>query len=94
MSIHRRAAKRDQNEPAIVEALEQLGALVERTSKPLDLIVNVNGVIALADVKKPRTGKLTDDQRTFIDKWQGAPIYLLRTPDDAVRMVNELRAKA
>lgn len=94
MSIHRRAAKRDQNEPAIVQALESMGALVERTSKPLDLIVSVQGVIALADVKAPRTGRLTDDQREFIDKWADAPIYLLRTVDDAERMVHELRAKA
>lgn len=94
MSIHRRAAKRDKNEPQIVEALEGMGALVERLSKPLDLLVNVNGVIALADVKAPRTGRLTADQVEFLQKWDGAPIYLLRTPDDAVKMVNELRAKA
>lgn len=94
MSIHRRAAKRDKNEPEIVQALVGMGALVELTSKPLDMLVNVNGVIALADVKDPKRGRITDDQQTFIEKWNGAPIYLLRTPDDAVKMVNELRAKA
>lgn len=94
MSIHRRAAKRDANEPAIVEALEGMGAVVERTSKPLDLVVLVGSVIALADVKDPKRGRITDDQQTFIEKWDGAPIYILRTVDDAVKMVNELRAKA
>ena len=94
MSIHRRAAKRDANEPEIVQALVGMGALVELTSKPLDMLVNVNGVIALADVKAPKTGRLTDDQEAFIEKWNGAPIYILRTVDDAVKMVNELRARS
>lgn len=94
MSIHRRAAKRDANEPAIVEALEGMGALVYRLSKPLDLVVLVGSVIALADVKDPKRGRITDDQQTFIEKWDGAPIYILQTVDDAERMVNELRAKA
>lgn len=94
MSIHRRAAKRDANEPEIVQALVGMGALVELTSKPLDMLVNVNGVIALADVKDPKRGRITDDQQTFIEKWDGAPIYILRTVEDAVKMVNELRAKA
>jgi hypothetical protein len=94
MSINRRAARRDSNERQIVEALEGMGAIVERLSKPLDLLVNVQGVIALADVKAPRTGRLTADQVAFLKKWDGAPIYLLRTVEDAERMVNELRAKA
>lgn len=94
MSIHRRAAKRDANEPAIVEALEGMGAVVERTSKPLDLVVLVGSVIALADVKDPKRGRITDDQQTFIKKWDGAPIYILRTVEDAERMVHELRARS
>lgn len=94
MSIYRKAAKRDANEPEIVQALEGMGALVERTDKPLDLIVNVLGVIALADVKDPKRGRLTPAQVEFLDQWAGAPIYVLKTTDDAVRMVNELRALA
>lgn len=94
MSIHRRAARRDSNEPEIVQALVGMGALVELTSKPLDMVVNVNGVIALADVKDPKRGRITDDQQTFIEKWDGAPIYILRTVEDAERMVNELRVRS
>lgn len=94
MSIHRRAAKRDANEPEIVEALEGMGAIVELTNKPLDMLVNVNGVIALADVKDPKRGRITDDQQAFIEKWDGAPIYILRTVEDAERMVHELRARS
>lgn len=96
MSVHRYAAKRDSNEPEIVEAIEACGAIVELTSKPLDMIVNVLGVIALADVKDPKRGRLTPAQKKFIEAWQasGAPIYILRTVDDAVNMVNELRGKA
>lgn len=91
MSIHRRAARRDENEPQIVAALEAAGAVVELTSKPLDMIVLVNGVIALADVKKPKTGRLTEDQEAFLEKFDGAPIFILRTVDDAIAMVNQLR---
>lgn len=43
MTIFRRDAKRDANEPAVVAALEAAGAKVWRLSQPLDLLVGAQG---------------------------------------------------
>lgn len=51
----RRAAQRDANEPIIVEALEAVGAAVQRLSAPgvPDLLVGYRGVLYLLEVKLP-----------------------------------------
>lgn len=101
MSLHRRAAKRDSNEPAIVSALEAHGCVVWRVSgKGLpDLVVfyphfrRVGGGTRcrtfVADVKGPKE-KATPAQE---EKWTalinlGFSVFILRTPEDAQKMLN------
>lgn len=92
MSLHRRAAKRDAAEPAIVSALEALGCIVWRVSgKGLpDLIVLRAGKKWLADVKGPKE-KPTPAQ---VELWTVAlvfarcAVFILRTPEDAQKMLN------
>lgn len=84
----RRAAKRDANEPAIVEALEGAGVKVKRLDKPLDLIVcPLMGPYALQswfmEVKNPDGGRLTEDQIRFIEVWPGR-IDIVETPLEAL----------
>lgn len=85
MSLHRRAAKRDDAEGAIVEALTQLGARVVRLSgKDMpDLLIGWKGHTYLAEVKTGRA-RLKPGQATFAQTWNGHPIAVLRTPDEAV----------
>lgn len=55
MSIHRRAARRDPNEPEIVDALRSAGATVVPLSGPglPDLLVGLAGRTYLLEVKQP-----------------------------------------
>lgn len=100
MSLHRRAAKRDAAEPAIVSALEALGCIVWRVSgKGLpDLVVFCPKSRApdgfrrrtfVADVKGQKE-KATPAQE---EKWTalinlGFSVFILRTPEDAAKMLN------
>ena len=76
----RRASRRDENETAIVAALEAVGCSVERISAKgiPDLLVGYRGstlileVIGDAKAKKYRaTGGLTPDQVAFKARWRG-----------------------
>ena len=62
MTIHRRAARRDDNEQVIAHALEAAGASVTYLSAPgcPDLLVGIAGRTVLLEVKRergPRGGK-------------------------------------
>jgi hypothetical protein len=94
MSLHRRAAARDGNEPAIVEALEAVGAHVTRMAEPVDLLVGFRGQTYLLEVKLPRGPKggedgrtLTDAQVRFFNAWTGGMLAVVRSPDEACRAI-------
>lgn len=94
----RRAAKIDDNQPAIVEGLKKVCVSVEVIGKPLDLLINAKffcphctkeiegGRTSLMEVKNP-DGKdeFTKDQVEFIARWPGK-ILVARTVEEAVRM--------
>lgn len=101
MALHRRAAKRDANEPAIVSALEALGCVVWRVSgKGLpDLVVfyrkgrdpryGVRHRTFVADVKGPRDGPTPAQVETWTALTNlGFSVFILRTPEDAQKMLN------
>lgn len=91
MSIKRYAAKRDQNEAVIIAALRQCGATVEQLDQPVDLLVGWQGMTAIAEIKKPKRGKLTPGQKTFLETWQGSPVAILTSADQAVLWLKSLR---
>lgn len=79
MSLSRRNPRRDQNEPAITQALEAVGAEVWKlsgTSLP-DLLVRFRGVLYAAEVKTA-AGRLRATQGAF-------PVW--RTVDDALAAI-------
>jgi hypothetical protein len=84
LSLYRRAAKRDEAEPAVVERLRQLGASVRHLSgrDVADLLIGWRGQTHLAEVKTGRA-KLKPGQAEFARTWRGAPVATLRTPDEA-----------
>lgn len=88
MSLWRRAAKRDQVEPAIVDALERAGCRTWRLSRPFDLLVHRAGVWHVLEVKG-RAGRLTEAQQR--DLAGNLPVHVVRTPDEALRAVGAVR---
>lgn len=84
MSLHRHAAKRDQTEAAIVDALERCGFAVLRLSQPNvpDLLVSRAGAATLIEVKTG-TKPLSKGQQAFQAWWHG-PVAVLRSVEDAL----------
>lgn len=85
----------DRDAAAVVAALRKIGASVFVSGRPLDLIVGLDGVTMLVEVKAPpgpRGGASKDGQQLrpsqteFIDSWRGAP-PLVVTLDDCVERV-------
>jgi hypothetical protein len=91
MSIHRRAAKRDASEPAIIEALRDVGAsVVQLSGKDMpDLLVGFQDTTILIEVKTGK-GKLRQGQSTFADTWRGGTIGVARTPDEALILIGAI----
>lgn len=88
MSIHRRNAKRDKNETAIIEALRAIpGVKVSQISGAgvPDLLVSRSGINYLLEVKT-KTGKLTDTQVDWHNEWTGQ-VAIVRTVDDALKAI-------
>lgn len=83
----RRAAKRDANERAIMEALTAVGASVQPLSDKgvPDLLVGWRGENYLMEVKTKR-GKLTDDQITWHDGWRGN-VHIVKSVEEALNIL-------
>jgi hypothetical protein len=90
----RRAAKVDDNQAAIVDALRRCSVTVEIIGKPLDLLLCCRGETSLMEVKNP-VGKdeFTKEQVEFIARWPGK-IHVARTPEEAVSLVLGEKAMA
>lgn len=91
MSLKRYDAKRDKNEPEIVEALKQAGASVVRLSMPdvSDLLCAYAGTTFLVEIKTDE-GRLTKGQTEFIKVWQGK-VYVVRSVEGALEIIETLR---
>lgn len=88
MTIWRRAAKRDESEAAIVDALKAAGARVWRLSQPLDLLVGHQGRFLLLECKTgKRKVKPTQDATIADCHRKGLPVYVVRTPEDALQAI-------
>ena len=91
--MNRKAARRDSNEPEIVNALVKAGATVMKISDSgyPDLVVGFrkkDGSLfnALMEIKTEK-GVVRNDQQTFIDKWHGA-VWIVRTVEQALEIIN------
>ncbi len=86
----RYAAKVDQSQQAIVEALRKVGATVE----PLfrvgggcpDLLIGYRGVNYLIEVKTPREGVLTEYQTAWLARWAGTA-KVCETVESALKII-------
>lgn len=80
MSIPRYAAKRDQAEPPVIEALERVGAQVWPLDYPVDLLVRFRDRWHLLEVKTGRGKK----QTVVRDKRQQAQINFIATTNTPI----------
>ncbi len=101
MSLYRRAARRDTNEPPIIKALKIAGATVQQVSiKGVpDLLVGYDGTTFLLEVKHPlgpKGGKsshgqaLSEDEAEWHRKWRGGVCAIVRYPGDALRVIGAI----
>lgn len=91
----RRAAKRDTSEPQIVDALKACGFSVFRMDQPVDLLAGFRGISYLVEVKSGSKGyakSLNENQQTFAAQWNGSPVFILRSEEDAIAWAQSVAA--
>lgn len=85
-----RRAKVDRNQSEIVSALRDFGATVtslHRVGEGVpDLLVSFLGVWYLMEIKSGKS-KTNDLQNEWIER-QKAPVFIVRSPEDAVRILD------
>lgn len=86
----RRAARTDDNQHELVEALKKIGAKCYFIGKPVDLLVGFRGRNMLLEVKRPdkrdQPSKITQEQKDFIATWPGE-VVICYTIDEAISAV-------
>lgn len=87
MSLKRWNARRDATEPAIKQALDQIGAQ-HLSLDTFDLLVLFRGRLFMLDAKT-RQGRPTKTQETLIAL--GWPLTYVETPDDALKAIGAVR---
>jgi hypothetical protein len=80
----------DANAPLIIDAMRKVGACVEPLGRPVDVLVTVADQVAIAEIKTARGKTRSAAQEAFLKRWRG-PCPVLRTPEDGIALVGELR---
>jgi len=83
----RHAARVDENQAAIVQALRDAGAYVWIIGLPVDLLVGYKDRTLLMEVKTTSKKRLTGLQATFFEKWSGGTLCRVDSPEAALRMI-------
>jgi hypothetical protein len=89
-------ARKDLNHKELVDILEMGGASVKDTSKLAngfpDILVWHFNEWHLIEIKNPKTsyGKkgLSKSQKSFAENWNGGPVFVLKTSEDAKNFLN------
>ena len=89
MSINRFNAKRDANEPEIVECFVKAGISVESIDTPCDLLLGYANNSYLVEIKMPK-GSYTQKQKIFNSTWKGQR-KTIRTIDEAMDLIKEIK---
>lgn len=85
----------DANQRDIIAAFEKCGATVvhihgAKAGVP-DLLVGVQGINYLVEVKVPKTGKLSEGQQAWRDAWRGSKPFVLRDVDGVLAFFQLVR---
>ena len=89
MTLNRYRKRRDANQPAIIQALEQVGAEVWVLDRPCDLLVWFRGVLHGLEVKLPK-GRYTPKQQEDRAEGRAAWIKTVRDPVEALKAVGAM----
>lgn len=86
------AKKVDANQKPIVAGLRGVGAsvaLLHRAGDDIpDLLVGFRGVTYLLEAKNPDgKDKVSEGQERFIEDWRGGPVAVVRSLDEALRVI-------
>jgi hypothetical protein len=89
----RRAARRDDNEKAIVDALERVGCIVQKLTQGdgvPDLLVGVpSGKLIVIEVKDgdkvPSAKRLTEKELAWHRRWERYPVFIVESIEQAVK---------
>jgi len=90
----RHAARVDENQKTIVDALRKAGAFVWIIGLPVDLLVGYKGHTFLVEIKSTSKNRLTGLQADFFENWSGSTLARIDSPEAALRMlgvINEIR---
>ena len=83
----RYAARVDENQAAIVQALRDAGAYVWIIGLPVDLLVGYKDRTLLMEVKTTSKKRLTGLQADFFEKWTGGTLCRVDSTEAALRMI-------
>ena len=90
----RHAARVDENQKTIVDALRKAGAYVWIIGLPVDLLVGYKNHTFLVEIKSTSKKRLTGLQVDFFENWSGSTLARIDSPEAALRMlgvINEIR---
>ena len=83
----RHAARVDENQAAIVQALRDAGAYVWIIGLPVDLLVGYKNWTFLMEIKTDSKKRLTKLQEDFFLKWYGGTLCRVDSPQAALEMI-------
>jgi hypothetical protein len=88
---HLRVASRvDRNQASIVRAMRAVGASVLHTHQlknAFDLLVGYRKRTFLMEIKFSEQDELTTGESEFHRTWQGTPVHIVYTADQAIRII-------
>ena len=90
----RHAARVDENQKTIVDALRKAGAFVWIIGLPVDLLVGYKDHTFLVEIKSTSKKRLTGLQADCFETWSGSTLARVDSPEAALRMlgvINEVR---
>jgi len=83
----RRAARVDENQKEIVQALRDAGAYVWVIGLPVDLLVGYKNHTFLMEIKTDNKKRLTTLQTDFFAHWIGGTLCRVDSPEAALHML-------
>jgi hypothetical protein len=83
----RHAARVDENQKAIVQALRDAGAYVWIIGLPVDLLVGYQNHTFLVEVKTDSKKRFTGLQADFFQNWKGGTLCRVDSPQAALEMI-------
>jgi hypothetical protein len=87
----RHAARVDENQKSVVDALRKAGAYVWIIGLPVDLLVGYKNHTFLVEIKSTSKKRLTGLQADFFENWAGGTLARIDSPEAALRMIGTIK---